>query len=890
MIIPPKLASACGPALPERPTGGPRSDVRPVASRARLPQTDTLALSTALISETAPGVPPLLNQYSPLPNHFDEMLTLGGVPRPHWSSLVEFLDRLEPDAMAHRWDEGRRLIVQNGVTYNVYGDPQSVDRLWPLDPLPLIIDPREWSSIETAIIQRATLLNSILADLYGPQRLLHDRLLPAELVLAHPSFLRPCHGVTAPNGIFLHQYAADIARSPDGSWWVLADRTQAPSGSGYALENRTVATRTLPDLLGSTGVRPLTEYVHALMGTLLAIAPGQKDNPRIVLLTPGPYNETYFEHAYLARQLGISLVEGGDLVVRDRRVYLKTLGGLLPVDVIFRRQDDGFCDPLELRPDSLLGVPGLIQAVREGRVAVANMLGSGLAETPGLLAFLPGLCRHLFGEELRMPSVATWWCGQPDPLRYVRDNPSGLVIKPAMQAQRQPPVFMDMASDAERASLLARIAQRPHEWIAQEQVALSTAPVLNDEGRGALPRHIVLRVHAVASNGAYSVMPGGLTRYSASKDTLVVSVQGGGGSKDTWVLSSGPLPSPPATTHRTHVADVNRATFDLPSRVADNLFWLGRYAERVDAGVRLTRAALIRIARHSRPAPDLNAVRDILGGLGYLSRPADGIVSVDTLASEIDGIITDTERRGGLAWMIIKMHRIGWLLRDRITTDTWIVLNRLAQKFQEPMPAPPFRHSASLDLLDRTILRLSAFSGYVMESMTRGPGWRFLDIGRRIERALQMIDLVRLGLASEEEDQNEADRLDAMLEVADCVITYRSRYLSSMQADLVVDLLIQDEANPRSVAYQLARLEGQLERLPSMTPDTRLTPERRIVEGALSELRVIELDQLMRTDQRGRRTRLQVLLRTTSRSLHELSAALTRSYLTHTAARQATRS
>jgi uncharacterized circularly permuted ATP-grasp superfamily protein/uncharacterized alpha-E superfamily protein len=833
-----------------------------------------------LIPETAPRVPPLLNRYSPLADHFDEMLGPDGVPRPHWSSLVDFLDRLDPGAMGRRWDEGRRLIVQNGVTYNVYGDPQSVDRLWPLDPIPLIIDAQEWGRIEAAVIQRATLLNTVLADLYGPQRLLHGRQLPPELVLAHPSFLRPCHGIDPPHGIYLHKYAADIARSPDGAWWVLADRTQAPSGAAYALENRMVATRTLPDLLGSSGVRPLADYVHALMSTLLAISPAHKDNPRIVLLTPGPYNETYFEHAYMARQLGISLVEGGDLLVRDRRVYLKTLGGLLPVDVIFRRQDDSFCDPLELRPDSLLGIPGLVQAVRDGHVAVANMLGSGLAEAPGLLAFLPGLCRHLLGEDLRIPSVATWWCGQPGPLRYVEENPSGLVIKPALHAQR-PPAFVDKLSDSERAGLFARISKRPHEWIAQERVALSTAPVLSEDGQGVLPRHIVLRVHAVASNGTYSVMPGGLTRFSASKDSLVVSVQSGGGSKDTWVLGAGPSPSAPVIPRHAHVVDVNRATFDLPSRIADNLFWLGRYAERIDAAARLARAALIRIARHSRPTPDLDAVCDVLGGLGFVSRPHDQIVDLASLAAEMDSVIIDPERRGSLAWTVNKMHRIGWLLRDRVSTDTWMVLSRLAQRFQEPLPVPPFRQSACMDLLDRTILRLSAFSGYVMESMTRGQGWRFLDIGRRIERALQTIDLVRYGLPSEA-DEHESERLEAILEVADCLITYRSRYLSSMQADLVVDLLIQDEANPRSVAYQFARLESQLERLPSTAPDGRLTPERRIIEGALSELRVVELDQLMRPDQRGRRIRLHVLLRTTNRRLHELSSALTRDYLTHT--------
>ncbi len=546
------------------------------------------------------------------------------------------------------------------------------------------------------------------------------------------------------------------------------------------------------------------------------------------------------------------------------------------MDVILRRQDDSFCDPLELRPDSLLGIPGLLQSVREGHVAVANMLGSGVAETPALSAFLPGLCRHLLGEDLKMPSVATWWCGQPGPRQYVLDHPSGLVIKPALRARREPPVFIDKLPSADRARYLQKLRTRPQDYVAQEQVALATAPVWNSNGL--LPRHFVLRVHAVATNGSYAVLPGGLTRFSASKDTLVVSVQSGGGSKDTWVLSKGQVPSATPVQARSLVTDINRATFDLPSRVADNLFWLGRYAERIDLGVRLTRAGLVRVARESRTNQDLSAICDVLQGLGYIEEP-EVQWAVDQLAEELDGVVTDPERRGGLLWTVNKMHRLGWLLRDRISTDTWLVLSRLAQKFAEPMPADPFRRSATIDLLDRSILRLSAFSGFVMEAMTRGAGWAFLDTGRRLERAVQVLEMLRYGLAQSVEE-NEADRLEALLEVSDSLITYRSRYMSSMQPELVVDLLLLDEANPRSVAFQLARLQEHIQRLPGTT-DLRSRPEYRIVLDALSRVRLVELDHLMDLDRRGRRTRLQVLLRSVSHRLQLLSDQLNRAYLIH---------
>ena len=335
--------------------------------------------------------------YQPTAGFYDEMMGPDGSVRPHWRPLVESLEKMGEAGFARRWQEGRRLIHENGTAYNVYNDPNNAERPWPLDPLPLLLNSEEWLLIERAIRQRATLLNAILADLYGSQRLLRDRLLPAELLFPNPQFLRPCCHVPVPGNVYLHIYAADLARSPDGRWWVIADRTQAPSGAGYALENRLVSTRVLPDVFRVAGIQRLAAFFQTFREALRSLGPGRKENPRIVVLTPGPFNETYFEHAFLARYLGFTLVEGGDLTVRDNRVFLRTLGGLLPVDLIVRRQDDTYCDPLELRPDSILGVPGLVQAIRSGTVTVANALGSGLVESTAPAGFLPGLCRRLLG-------------------------------------------------------------------------------------------------------------------------------------------------------------------------------------------------------------------------------------------------------------------------------------------------------------------------------------------------------------------------------------------------------------------------------------------------------------------------------------------------------------
>src|ERR1700734_3062496 len=393
------------------------------------------------ISADTAKAPLLSTGYLQTPGVYDEMCPAPGVLRPHWDKFIHALSALGDQELARRWQTAKQRIRENGVTYNVYGDPLGMDRPWNLDAIPLVIPPPEWSQLEVGLIQRARLLNMILVDLYGPQRLLHGGLIPAALVFVNPGFWRPCHGVRVMGGTYLHLLAVDLARGPDGDWWVISDRTQAPSGAGYSLENRIVMAETFPDLFREFRVKRLASFFRSFRETLLRLSPMAPAHPRVVLLTPGPLNETYFEHSYLARYLGFTLVQGSDLTVRENRVFLKSLEGLRPVDVILRRMDDGFCDPLELRSDSYLGIPGLVEAVRSGNVAVANALGSGLLETSAFIPFLPGLSRRLLGARLALTSVATWWCGQTSALRYVRQNLDFLVIKPAYPSKGMEPVF-----------------------------------------------------------------------------------------------------------------------------------------------------------------------------------------------------------------------------------------------------------------------------------------------------------------------------------------------------------------------------------------------------------------------------------------------------------------
>src|SRR5262245_12579724 len=419
-------------------------------------------------AHTGPTVacPGLFQGYTIPAGAYDEVFAAPGVLRTHWERVVQMLDRMGVEELTQRWEQARRLLYDNGVTYNVYGDPQGMQRPWELDAVPLVIAPEEWERLATALIQRAQVLNALLADVYGPQKLLKAGLLPPELVFAHPGFLRPCHNVQVPQERYLHLYAADLVRAPDGQWWVLADRTQSPSGAGYALENRLILSGVLSDVFYEGKVQRLALFFDALRKTLSSLAPHHRDNPRIVLLTPGPYNETYFEHAYLARYLGYTLVEGGDLTVRDTRVFLKTLAGLEPVDVIVRRQDDAFCDPLALHQESVLGVAGLVQAVRAGHVAVANALGSGWLETPALLALLPDLCRHLLSEDLKLPSVCTWWCGQPEALAYVLGHLEHVNVSAAFPASTPEAVSGAMLSRAKRQRLMTHLRARPYAFVA----------------------------------------------------------------------------------------------------------------------------------------------------------------------------------------------------------------------------------------------------------------------------------------------------------------------------------------------------------------------------------------------------------------------------------------
>lgn len=822
----------------------------------------------------------LFSGYVPPADGYDELLAADGTVRPVWRRFVQGLEQLGSTTVAQRADQARRLLRENGVTYNVFGAPQGPDRPWELDPLPLLIGCGEWQQLEDGLAQRATLLDRLLADIYGPQDLLRRGVLPPKTLFGHPGFLLPCHHLAVPRQTYLHLYGSHLARGPDGRWVVLADRTQGPSGAGFVVENRLILSRLLPQEFQSLCVERLASFFITLRDTLLSLAPRHRDNPRVVLLSPGPRSATYFEDGYLARYLGYTLVEGGDLTVRGRSVLLKTLGGLLPVDVMLRRVADDDCDTLELRADSHFGVPGLVHAARSGQVAMANALGSGLLEAPALMAFLPRICRELLGEELKLPSVPTWWCGRDDDRDYVRRNLAELIVRPAFQHRAAQPIVGRQLTAAQRDELWARISRRPGEYVAQSVVTRSTAPVWSN---GALqPWRVGLRTFAVALGDGYRVMPGGLSRVSSDQEFVGESFAAGQASKDVWILSDGPVETVTLLRPPRAAVELRRSVNDLPSRAADNLFWLGRHVERAEGQVRHLRSALVRMTNELDPT----ALAELTILIHALSEPTDTPSAspppeqFEPLRHEALDFLFNERRPIGVASTLLSLRHTATIVRDRLSIDCWRIVNQIDLKTLFPWPFGTARLGDVLLLLNEILNLLSAFSGLAMESMTRGPGWRFLDMGRRIERALHTLRLLKRTLVPASGEFTPL--LEAVLEIADSTMTYRYRYLTSLQLAPVLDLILVDETNPRAVGFQLSALADHVRNLPGDETGAEHDREQRIMLAAQASLRLCDVDAFCHADFPGERPPLARFLEDLGAHLRHLSDAITQRYLTHT--------
>lgn len=814
--------------------------------------------------------------YKPPSGFYDEFTAPDGSVRAPWLDVHGTIEALGPEGIGRRAETLSRLIREYGVTYNVYSSSTPEQKLnWAMDVIPFILDGDEWSYLEDALSQRFHLIDLVLKDCYSDQHLLEGGKLPADLVVGNPGFLPACHGLLPNNYHSLQFYSADLARSPDGKWWVLSDRLDAASGMGYAIENRQLSQRVMPDLMRTTPVRSLQPFVAQFAETVERLSPRKNDNPHVVLLTPGPANETYFEHSFLARTLGYPLVEGEDLTVRNSRVFLKTISGMQQVDVILRRLDSEWCDPLELRHESLLGIPGLLQAVRAGNVAVANGLGCGLLQSPAFSAFFPGLCRVLLGEELKIPSVATWWCGEEKALDYVLKNLPKLVIKPAKDRNLSPAIFGNSLSEEELEFWRHRLRAFPRDWCAQEMVSHATTPSFF--GDDLVPSPFLMRVYLIRHRGGYRMMPGGLARAAGKYSALSVSMQSGGVSKDVWVRGYEPVAVAPED-ELTAEAPIRRSAHNLPSRVADNLFWLGRYFERTEEQTRLLRTLIAALMDESRG----DRGESILSLFSALA-PEEELLNLRVKQSShgrvIDGLeaekilrrwFRETSTTGGLRESIGNIMRTAASVKERLSLDAWHAVSNLSDLSNSlPVVGSHPLDDETLQAMDDIIGLLAGVSGLSMENMTRGHGWNFQDLGRRIERSLQLCNLLYSTLVHSDKDPESL--LWLILQCTDSLITYRRRYFINLHAKPVIDLLICDPLNPRSLAFQAEQISQQIASLPHHYQNNLTQPMDKTALRISSLIGLADLNDLDFRDAKGHRPQLAEFLDKLASELSSLS-------------------
>jgi uncharacterized circularly permuted ATP-grasp superfamily protein/uncharacterized alpha-E superfamily protein len=775
---------------------------------------------------------------------FREARAAGDAVRDHWRYMLDSLNEMGPDELALRQLTLERILRDDGATYNDYSQGL-VARPWELDPVPLLLESSEWNQIESGVRERAELLNLVLRDLYGPRTLLKHGVIPAELVYSHAGFLRECQGVSLPGEQQLILYATDIVRTPDGEMRVMSDRAQTPSGTGYALVNRLAMSRVFPSLFRDSHVHRLSLYFNNLRLTLNALNPNG-DVARVAVLTPGTYNETYFEHVFLANQLGYPLVQGGDLTVRDGYVWMKTLDGLTRIDVILRRVDDWFCDPVELYSESRLGVPGLLEVARMGNVAIANPLGCGVLENRGLARYLPAAAQHFLGRDLALKTADSWWCGDPADREFVLENLDSLVIKPTFRGPKLKIVHGATLDDAGRDALAKEIRANPLHYSAQEYLSPSLSPVWTGKQFEDCP--LVLRSFAVAGESSYVVMPGGLTRIGLQPEHLEISNRLGALSKDTWILASEPEKREEiAASGEQRAAGQTWAGMELPSRVVENLYWVGRYTERAEAALRLLRTvyASLHSEQSLQPASRALLLRAVTHMTGTYPGFLDASADLSAPTQELVDVVLNGDRAGSVSYSLAALLGAVDQVRDFMSADTQRILNDLRDEMAR-LPGQLQRelYAAPEEALDRLVSILLALSGLAQESMVRGQGWHFLDLGRRIERGLLSISLLRSLCVPAASDVDQVAVLETIMLSAEALMTYRRRYQRNANMEDALDLLMLDPDNPRSLVFQLDRIEEHLQHLPRAVDEPRMTTERRQWLEATTQLRLANLPAL----------------------------------------------
>ena len=822
----------------------------------------------------------------------DEMFTPQNGVKPYWNKLLTEFDKLGYDGLMARQRDIDWLLSENGVTYNVYNDPQGLHRPWNLNVVPFLLRQAEWQTVENGLKQRAQLLNLVLKDIYGEGNLIKNGIVPHEVIHGHRGFLRQCSGIEYSTEKFLSIYAADLSRGTDGRLWVVNDRAEAPSGMGYALENRSTTSRILPEMYAKMNVKRLSGFFKEFNQMLVDASPVKKENPNIAILTPGSHNETYFEHAYLSSFLGYPLVQGNDLVVRDGFVWMKSLQGLKQIDVILRRVDDAFTDPLELREDSQLGVAGLLDVVRRKNVSIINPVGSGVIENPGLIPFMPAISRYLLKEELILPQIASWWCGQEQERKFVLENISQLVIKRIDRTNRESIHFAEFMTTQQLNDLKKEIELTPYRFVAQEKISFSTAPNLVD---GTIEsRNLVTRTFCIASNKDYSVMPGGLVRVAPDRETIRVSNQRGGTSKDFWVLEDSPVKEDITRHWQKRSSLAASGLNDLPSLTAENLYWAGRYVGRTLVNARFLRMVMRQMAlvQNKNEKPDsvklqvlFKAVTHLTGTYpGFAEKSSKGKMAMEDPMQEMLSVILDKDRPGSLAHNLAMFGNSYYSIRNLWSSDMWRVFENIQKIWQSFEEGQDRSINKILKVLNQLITRLIAFMGLIEESILVQQGLLLYFIGLQLEQSMLTITKCRSLLTIKYEEQVEYDLLEYLLTSHESLNIYRYSYRSHIQLEHLLDLVVLDLEYPRSLTFMLNRIQKDIARLPHSRKDNNLSNYQKYVFDAFSKLRLAESSNLVKTksDTDYFRKDLDELLEQLSELLYKTSQSISSTYFNHT--------
>ncbi len=751
---------------------------------------------------------------------WDEMTGADGRLRPGWEDIAGKLQGMTATERAGLSATADRMLDDLGTTFNVYSDVGGTGQPYVIDPVPLMLRREEWDRISAGLVQRMRLLEMVVADIYGPQKLLAEGLLPPDLIYSNRSYQPQIRGVQPQGGKFLVGFSSDLVRMPDGTWRVLNDQIQGAQGLGQVLENRSVTSNLLSESYEGSRVARLRPFFDAERAALQELSMVRGEMPNVVFLTAGFRHPSYFEHAYKARLLGFPLVEAADLTVREKRLYLKTLGGLRRIDCVANRLGDDVIDPLEFWTMGRGGVPGIVEAWRSGNVALANAPGAGLASSPALLPFLPQICRKWMGQDMKLPFVETWWLGQPEVRAKVLENFNRYVLLSASLDEPLLPVRWSSLSPNARKHWLSIIDERPHDFVVQLDVTPSVAPSL--EGRTLASRPVVMRGFTLNATGAPITLPGGLGRVGKPGQPPQLWPVHAGSTKDVWILEGADDPAAAKEKKPDGPPVVRRhpAASEVPSRIAEELFWVGRYAERIELVTRLLRVTLKHLVGEAGrlQREQLEACLVLLDAVGMI--PAKKKTKAFGLLGALIDLVHGSNSGSGLSPLVRALLSNAAAARDRLSDDTWRFFNRL-DGIIHPPPTPPQATELS-GTLDQLILHLSAFAGMQAENMTRGHGWRFLEIGRRVERALGTLVLLQVAAAGEKEE--ESHFLDPLLEICDSVMTYRRRHFSKPRWDAVCELLFMDQSNPRSVAHQIAILQTESGNFPG-DPNSGLFPQ-----------------------------------------------------------------